>query len=753
MLKTYKIQLGGQVQGVGFRPFVYRLATRLQLKGTVCNDTQGVVIVVNGTSDEIKEFMETILERAPDAAHIRTHSLVETKALVFDGFSILPSPDKGKVSIPLTADFAICESCKTEIQDPNNRRYQYAFTTCTQCGPRYAITEKFPFERAHTSMKQFTMCESCFAEYENPDDSRFHSQTNSCSDCGIRLQLIDRSGGLVAVENESALLGQVARFLKQGAIVALKNTNGYLLCVDAQNTEAVQRLRRRKQRPTKPFALLYPDMESIRQSFELSPYEQEALESRVGPIVLLDAKRETKRSLAREVAPGLERHGVMLPSSALVTLLMAEMRRPLVATSGNIHGSPILSTENEAVKKLAGVADYFVHHNLEITFPQDDTVCQFTDAQRILLRRSRGLAPNLMAYTPKSNEKVLAMGAQLKSTLAFTPNGHTYVSPYFGDLSSFEVLQRYTDTLQRYTEIFEELPELILVDQHPSYQSTQLGKELAANWKLPLVAVQHHKAHFASLLAEQDMLDTQETVLGVIWDGTGFGEDGMIWGGEFFTYRSHRMERVAHFDYFASLAGDKMAREPRLSLLSLMEEADVLNLKFSEGERKIYQKLKKSTPLKTSSVGRLFDAVASLLGILDINGYEGEAALLLEDLAWQYEGNERIDLCLEYTGSGNIPSHEIIQMLVSLRRNGESESKLAAGFIHTLAKTILKKAQALDIHTIACSGGVFQNRFLIREIMVLARENDLQLVLHQELSPNDENIALGQLAYYQHINE
>ena len=751
MLKTFKIQIGGQVQGVGFRPFVFNLAQKHQLKGTVSNNAKGVLIYVNGTSATLMNFVEDILKTAPGAAIIRNHVVDEIESMAFENFSIVPSQKTAKVAIPLTADFAICNSCKKEIQDPRNRRYRYAFTTCTQCGPRYAITQKFPFERAHTTMNQFTMCESCVVEYENPKDSRFHSQTNSCNDCGISLQLLTNSGEPIPVENEREILGTVARLLKEGAIVALKNTSGYLLCVDATNPEAVKKLRERKQRPTKPFALLYPSTEKIHEAFEVSKHEQNALESRVCPIVLLDAKQQTKGHLAEEVAPGLNRYGVMLPSSALLTLLSIEAQIPLVATSGNIHGSPILFSEKEATEKLSTVADYFLNHNLEIVFPQDDSVMHFADKQQILLRRSRGLAPNLMGYTPKTSEKILAMGAHLKSTLAFTPNGYTYVSPYFGNLDSYEVLQRYTDTLQRYTQLFEELPEVVLVDKHPGYQSTILGKELATNWEVPVVEVQHHKAHFASVLAEHDLFETTTPVLGVIWDGTGFGDDGMIWGGEVFVYQNHQMNRKAHFEYFDALAGDKMPKEPRLSLFSLVNSEVEVEDKFLKGELKIYQKLKNNSKLKTSSVGRLFDAVASLLGVSDVTTYEGEAALLLENLAWQYQG-ECIDL-LKGQSFETVPSKTIIEHLIALKHQSESKAKLAASFIYTLARAVIKIARTFEISTIACSGGVFQNRFLVKTLRDMTRNNGFTLYFNQEVSSNDENIALGQLAYYQNIKE
>ncbi len=752
MLNTYKIQLGGQVQGVGFRPFVYNLAQRHNINGTVCNDENGVLIYANGTKDELVQFLEQILEKAPDAAIIQNHAMTQTEPQQFEGFSILSPQKRGKVSLPLTADFAICNSCKTELLDPNNRRFGYPFTTCTQCGPRYAITNKFPFERENTTMEAFTMCEHCEEEYKNPNDRRFHSQTNSCADCGIEIQLVDNQGKLVSISKGNTIIEKVAELIKQGAIVGIKNTNGYLLCVDASNNGAVKKLRERKKRPTKPFALLYPNIDTVKTAYEISDEEERALNSRVGPIVLLSPKDETKTKLVSQIAPGLHRFGVMLPSSSLLTLLATSVDFPLVATSGNIHGSPILSNEKEAYEKLFSVADYFVHHDLNITFPQDDSVCHFMNGQRILLRRSRGLAPNFMGYRPKTNESVLAMGAHLKSTLAFTPNGYTYVSPYFGNLDSYEVMQRYTETLQRYTQLFETVPEVILVDKHPSYQSSQLGQEMAEKWQIPVFVIQHHKAHLASLIAEHNLFDSQNPVLGVIWDGTGLGDDDMIWGGEFFTFQDHQMERVAHFDYFDSLAGDKMPKEPRLSLFSLIDKEFEIEHKFSTSELKIYRRLKENSTLKTSSVGRLFDAVASLLELLDISSYEGEAAMLLEALAWQYQGIDFIDL-LEGVSFENIPSRQIIKTLISLKRNGVSNSKLAASFIHTLGKTIIKKAKAFEIKTVACSGGVFQNRFLVREVVQLARENEIELLLHKELSSNDENIALGQLAYYQHINE
>ncbi|MEM9143515.1 MAG: carbamoyltransferase HypF [Bacteroidota bacterium] len=749
MPKTFKIQIGGQVQGVGFRPFVYNLAHQFGIKGTVGNDSNGVLIYANGKKKVLMAFRSEILEKAPDAAVIQWDTMVEVEPTVFLGFHIVPAPNKGKMAVPLTSDFAICPSCKNEVQDPNNRRFQYAFTTCTACGPRYAITRQFPFERENTGMAKFAMCSSCQEEYQNPKDPRFHSQTNSCSDCGIRLTLENAEGEPVCPNGDTEIQ-RVAQLLLDGAIVAIKNTNGYLLCADARNWRAVQELRKRKQRPTKPFALLYGTLEAAKKDFDCSAHEEKALCSKTGPIVLLRPKAGTTQKLAKEVAPGLDRLGVMLPSSALLHLLTIEMGFPLVATSGNIHGSPILSFVKEAAEKLNAVADYFLHHDLDITFPQDDSVWQFVGGQRILLRRSRGMAPNYMGYSPKTSKKVLAMGSHLKATMAFTPNGYTYVSPYFGNLDSYEVLQRYMDTLQRYTQIFEAVPELIIVDKHPSYQSTLLGKELAEKWEIPLIGVQHHKAHFASVLAAHDLFGSKTPILGVVWDGAGLGDDGMVWGGEFFIYDQHQMQRCTHLTYFDSLAGDKMAKEPRLSLFSLADSKAGIRDTFSASEWNIYQKLKAQGTLKTSSVGRLFDAMASLLGLLDISTYEGEAALLLENLAWQSTDSPLMDF-LDGISYENLPAKRIIAVAQNLKQQGRPLAFIAASFVFTLAKTIIYVALKYNVRHVACSGGVFQNRLLVRTLMELSGDAGLELLFNTGLSSNDENIALGQLAYYENI--
>jgi len=424
------------------------------------------------------------------------------------------------------------------------------------------------------------------------------------------------------------------------------------------------------------------------------------------------------------------------------------------ATSGNIHGSPIISKETDAIQKLSEVADYFLHHNLEVTFPQDDSIVRFAGEHQITLRRSRGLAPNYFNSSPSENEKVLAMGAHLKSTFSFVPNIHTYVSPYFGNLDNYNVLERYEKSIVKYEQLFEKRPEVILIDSHPQYQSSIVGKELAEKWKPKLISIQHHKAHFASVLGELNLFESKEKVLGVVWDGTGFGEDQAIWGGEFFSYQNHYIERLFHFEYVDWIAADKMAKEPRLSLLSMLPDSkrDLAKSKFSETEWKVYNKMLANNNLKTSSVGRLFDAVASLLDIIDKTSYEGEAAMLLENQARNYQGDDFIDF-LKDGALKSIPSKTLTSAIQKAKEKGISTAQIANSFIHTLAMVILKVAKQNGYETIACSGGVFQNSVLVQKLSGLSKKQGFKLKFNRILSSNDENISFGQLCYYQHIKK
>lgn len=753
MPETFKIIITGQVQGVGFRPFIYGLAKKHQLDGEVFNNELGVIIHLNASKVQVQNFIVDLLQKPPVSSILQSHHFESVERKTFSDFKIVKSERLAQLNLPLTPDFAICTDCKTEIQDQRNRRYKYPFTTCVNCGPRYSITTKFPFERENTSMSKFKMCANCQTEYENPENRRFHSQTNSCPECGISLELVDNSGKPIET-NQHQVLEKVSEFLSKGKIMAIKNTNGYLLCCDANNADAISHLRQKKHRPGKPFALLYPSLELLRSHFKLTKNEEAALVSSIAPIVILPIQKKIESLKTELIAPNLKQLGVMLPSSALLQLLMDLYQKPIIATSGNLHGSAIHSDALEAQIELSAIADFMVHHDLDIQFPQDDPVVKFSEENQIILRRSRGMAPNYLDYKSQTNEKILATGAHLKTTFAFIPNQQLYISQYFGNLDNYDVLQRFQSTIHKYINLFEKQPETVLVDAHPQYQSSQLGKELAQQWHAKFIKIQHHKAHFASVLGEHELFGSKEKILGVIWDGTGFGDDGMIWGGEFFTYENHQMELLTYFEYVDWIASNKMAEEPRLSLLSLTTEENRIHVKskFTDAEFKIYNQLLQHNSLKTSSVGRLFDAMASLLDLIDKSTFEGEPAMLLEQCATDYLGTLYHDFLKDETYE-KIPSKLIIQKAHQMKMLGNSNEHVAASFIYTLATIIINEAKKMNINIIACSGGVFQNAMLLNKLQALCDNNQIKLKINRKLSSNDENISFGQLMYYLNVHK
>lgn len=750
MHKTYKISISGLVQGVGFRPYVYLLAESFSLNGTVSNNELGVVIYVSGIETKIQSFFKKIIQSPPPVSNIQNYAIEEVEFQKFEQFSIVSSKKEGQINLPLTPDFAICKDCKNDITNNANKRLSYAFTTCVNCGPRYSITRKFPFEREHTSIDDFPMCDACKTEYTNPTDRRFHSQTNTCNSCGIKLFLKNSYGEIVTVLKNN-LFKETANLLSKGKIIAIKNTSGYLLCCNAENKAAIKKLRSKKNRPNKPFAVLFPSLKKLQAEVNLNQKQINSLTSTERPINIIPLKNYNGNLALNEIAPELNQLGVMLPYTGILQLLANQLKFPIIATSGNLHGSPIISNSEDAFNTLKNVADYFLDHNLKIEQPQDDSVVKysFKYQQEILFRRSRGFAPNLFNAAASSNEKIMAMGAHLKSSIAFYPNDFLYISQYLGNLDNFDVYNRFVETTKSYINIFEEQPEVVLIDKHPSYQSAQYGKQLANETTAKLVEIQHHKAHFSAVLGEHNLFDKK--VLGVVFDGTGFGDDGNIWGGEFFNYETNTIERISQIENYNWLLGDKMSKEPRVSLLSLASESmiDILKEKFTSNELKSYQYLKQQNKLKTSSVGRLFDAVASLLNITDFNFYEGEAAILLENSILNYN----IATCKNYISSvkKGISAVEIIQSIYEDIQNGVSKEICIVNFLFTLADSIIKIAELNNYQHIACSGGVFQNSTLI-DLLIELVPKEIKLYFHKDLSPNDENISFGQQMYYLHIN-
>lgn len=752
---TWHIHIEGQVQGVGFRPFVYKTARSFNLTGWVNNSLDGVHTEFNADSETAQKFYRALLDNAPALSVITRHQMQEATPIEFDRFKIVHSNFRGKAKLLLSPDFGLCENCRHELFAADDRRFRYPFITCTHCGPRYSIIKQLPYDRETTTMSKFTMCPDCYNEYWDPLNRRYYSQTNSCSRCGIELSFFDADGKLLN-NKTGQIIELVPELWAEGKIVAIKGIGGYLLTCDAGNQTAIQRLRNRKQRPTKPFALMYPDLESIERDLVLSVLEKKLLLSTPSPILLLPLKETAARTLCLdEIAPGLSQLGVMIPYTPLYALLMQSFGKPIIATSGNISNSPIVFTDEKALEELTHIADYILTNNRRIVVPQDDSVLAFTPVrqQKITIRRSRGFAPTYLNTSLElPNKTMLATGAMLKSTFTYLHQQNLYISQFLGDLSHFDTEQHFKNTVDHFIKLFGQSPEIVLADQHPDYFSTRFAEQVAEEQNIPLKKYQHHIAHFAAVLGEHNLIDSTEPVLGVIWDGIGLGEDNQVWGGEFFTYRDYTFNRYAHFDYFDYILGDKMSREPRLSALAAAINIDgakvLLRKKFNRIEWANYRTLlARDNNLKTSSVGRLFDAVASLLDLKNRSQYEGEAPMLLEALARQYTTKNGLDIPQIYPGDSegaNISTTMLLGGVIRDLRKGIAKNIIAAKFHDSLARLICEVAETANIQTIAFSGGVFQNSLLVDFILHQANESH-QLYFHRDLPPNDENISFGQL--------
>ncbi|QSR87301.1 carbamoyltransferase HypF [Candidatus Methylacidiphilum infernorum] len=751
------IQLKGKVQGVGFRPYVYRLARSYDLKGWVSNGTDGVHIHVEGQKEILEKFYQDLLRDYPPLALLTESFCREAPFLGLEGFIVKESIEEKEHSVIVLPDLDVCESCKEELYCSSNRRFRYPFITCTQCGPRYSIIYSLPYDRSKTTMNIFPMCKDCLEEYENPSDRRFYSQTNSCKECGIKVYLYGKQKEEIAQGEEAIKEGAWA--IAEGQIVAVKGIGGYLLMADALNPAAILKLRERKRRASKPFALMFNDIQEVEKEVYLSEKEKSWLISRQKPILILQRKK-TQSPIADLVAPAQDTLGIMLPYTPLHILLLDYLKRPLVATSANISGLPIVFEEGELFLKLGHVFDKVLTHNRDIVVPQDDSVIRvsFFFKQTIFLRRSRSFAPFLNASlrVPKG-ACYLALGAEKKSTVCFCHEGNVFLSQYLGDLDCFEAEENFKKTLSHFFNLWGLKPQKIILDLHPLYRSRLIGETMSEEKNIERIYFQHHKAHFWAILAEKKLLGLEEPVLGVIWDGTGYGEDGAVWGGEFFLYYKGRMERVNHFEYFPLLLGDKAVREPRISALGIFRKEskiveDFLKPKFNPWEWKTYRALlDRKKYWACCSVGRLFDALASLLGLCDRASFEGEAAIALQRLA-SSSVQSLSDL-------GKIP-HRWFDEKAPLRRPISLENllksiekaiveeipkeEISLGFHFWLSKLIGKLAENTGARKIAFSGGVFQNSLLV-DLLYLQWADRFDLFFHDEISPNDENISFGQL--------
>lgn len=756
--KTYHLHLTGIVQGVGFRPTVHQFAQKRGLKGYVKNGADGLHIVFNAADlQAAQDIKEHILLLTPSLAYIEQITLDEMAGHSYGQFEIIESDQfSEQVHLAFTPDYALCAPCRQEVHDPANRRFNYPFITCTCCGPRYSIIRQLPYDRHRTTMVPYTMCKLCQTEYNDLHHRRYFSQTNSCADCGIKLSVEGKSfaGG-------QEVIRYVTAELQQGKIIAVKGIGGFLLLADAANPEAIRILRKRKHRPDKPLAVMCHRLEEVRSWADVSAMAEQALTSVVAPIVLLPIKPEAFANLdLAGIAPGLNSLGIMLPYAPLFELLLSSFGKPVIATSGNFSQAPVIYKNHLAVRGLENIADIILSHDRDIVLPQDDSVWRFSSRyqQKIILRRSRGMAPSFFGYQPLTGATVLATGALNKSTFAIMARQQVLISQYLGNTESVDAQESYLEVLKHLVETLQIQPEVYLADLHPQYFSTVLADEMANSNGRPLVLVQHHKAHFAAVMAEHHLISGEDAVLGVIWDGTGLGEDGQIWGGEFFIYQRRTMTRCGQLEYFPLLLGDKMAREPRLSALALgfdnPELSERLKTKFSTTEWQYYEKLipAQKAAINTSSVGRLFDAVACLLGLADKQSYEGHAALWLENLAQNYLNHHGFNFDGDYLdlglpGATDWSGQSILGGIADDLQDRKPADYIAAKFHYTLTRVIENVIQQTKVQQVAFSGGVFQNACLV-DLLVWKLQDRCKLFFHQQLSPNDENIAYGQLVYY-----
>jgi len=743
-----KVKIAGVVQGVGFRPFVYQLADRYQLNGFTLNNTAGVSIELEGEERAIKAFMKALQSELPPLARIDTLSSEEAECVGYTSFQILHSETQKDKRALISSDIAICDNCLQEMQDPSNRRYAYPFTNCTDCGPRYSIIETLPYDRSNTSMHFFTMCEACHDEYIDPLNRRFHAQPISCPNCGPTLELIDPNHKVLAEGKNAVAL--TADAIKKGSIVAVKGLGGFHLVCDATNTKAVEALRKRKQRPVKPFAVMFPDIKMLKASAEISSNEEELIISKEKPIVIVP--KHTHSMVSDLVAPKIDRIGVFLPYTPLHHLLLKEIAVPLVATSANRSDEPITRNSRELLEKLGSVVDLVLDHDRGIVNANDDSVVQMAENERITLRMARGYAPKSMKLPFKSKKKILSVGANQKNSIALVFDDTLIMSPHIGDLNSLEAFEYFERTLQSLKRFYDFEPDVIICDKHPEYMTSKWAKELKGTHPdLEIKEVQHHYAHLLAGMAEYQL---DEEVLGFAFDGTGYGDDANIWGGEVMIADNQHYDRVFTLAPFRLLGGEKAIKEPRRSALALLFETHTLDevhlLKlpllqtFSLEEINILHKAWQqgiNAPL-TSSMGRLFDAVASFADIVHVSSFEGESGLMME----QYVDKDITESFPLEIDNGIIKLQPMVQAMIKM----EDKKAMVSLFFNTVIEMIFHIAKKYPEFPLLFSGGVFQNKVLVTKITRRCKEENRSYYFQNETAINDGGIALGQAWYALH---
>lgn len=740
-----RIDIEGIVQGVGFRPFVFQAAQQCGVHGFVLNDARGVTIEVEGAGEVVEQLIDRVRDEYPPLASISRFAVTELMPTGETGFTIRSSDHGREVKVQISPDTFVCEDCRRELFDPLDRRYRYPFINCTNCGPRYTIVTGIPYDRPKTTMVDFPMCDDCRAEYEDPCSRRFHAQPNACPVCGPRLRLVDHCGTDVVGDPLTVAVGM----LRDGKILAIKGLGGYHLAVDATNDAAVRELRRRKGRDEKPFALMLRDLPAVARVALVDERERRLLSGVERPIVLL--RQRDGHPLAPSVAPRNRYFGVMLPYTPLHELLLAEPFAALVMTSANFSDEPIVFEDDEARERLGEIADLFLQHDRRIHMRTDDSIARVMGGEALLLRRSRGYTPRSLLL-PAPQPAVLALGAELKSTICLTRDDRAYLSQHIGDLKNVETDRAFAGTIRHLETILELQPERVAHDLHPDYASTRFAEQLH---ELPRIAVQHHHAHLASCLAEHG---EQGEAIGVIFDGIGYGDDGTIWGGEFLLGDLSGYRRVGHLRQVPMPGGDAATREPWRMAFSYLDAAfgeDLPPLPLFEGVPESDLKLLRqmisrriNAPM-TSSCGRLFDAVAALAGLRGRVNYEGQAALELEMTIAPGFVPEGYPLDLQQReGVWLLDPAPLVRAIVADVRQGKTPGEISGRFHLGLAEAIVLLCRELRqehrIDRVVLSGGVFQNRFLTERTDALLRDASFRVLRHSLVPPNDGGIALGQ---------
>ncbi|MDU1350125.1 carbamoyltransferase HypF [uncultured Clostridium sp.] len=757
MIARYIVKLYGLVQGVGFRPYVYNVAIDFNLKGWVSNEGSSLIIDIEGEKEDIKEALVKIIKTPPPISQIRKVLAKKEAILNYKKFTIRNSKNSEKSYKFLLPDIGICEECMKDIYDENSKWYKYAFTSCTNCGPRYSIIKAIPYDRENTTMEKFKFCNECETMYKNPKDRRFHAQTLSCRECGPILELIDNKRKKIICDDP---ISEASKLIKLGNIVAIKGIGGFQLCCDGNSDDTVKKLRKRKNRTDKPLALMVKNIETAYKYVYINEKEEEVLKSKESPIVLLKSKKN--KNLSKYISPKINSLGIMLPYTPLHSLIFQYGLEVLVMTSGNISGNPMEYKNSEAIENLKDIADYFLIHDREIEIPIDDSVVKVVDNKLLISRLARGYAPYYLNYHI-DNHNILASGSEMKNTFSLSNSNTILLGKYCGDLKHLKVFNEYIHSIESIENILDYDNKFVVIDKHPYFNLREYFKRK----NLEILEIQHHFAHMVSCIAEHNI---KEKVIAVIYDGMGYGDDGEIWGGEFFIGDKKSYERVAHYKYTNIQGGDNSVKNIYKIALSYIELIRDKNLK-SKGIDSIKGFLKESIPknevdyivknhyialknnincFETSSIGRLFDGVASILGIRQVISYDGQGPIELENTieegiveSYQYENISIKEII-------NIDIVPMIEEIITDKINGVSNGVISAKFHNTLINItvdIVKKIRnKFKLNSVVLSGGVFENRYLLENLVKKLKVEGFKVYFNEKVPINDGGISVGQLA-------